>query len=115
MGVSTMTHARLRETMISVGGRESSASTPRRDLELEPSQLHRRLDPNRLPFRTTEEVEPLVGTIGQPRALAAIEFGLEVETPGYNLFVAGVPGSGRLSTARDYLERLAQAKPSPDD
>jgi predicted ATP-dependent protease len=115
MRISTMTPALRRETMFPMSGPEPPASTPRRELELEPGQLRRRLDPEKLPFRTTEEVEPLVGTIGQPRALAAIEFGLEVETPGYNLFVAGVPGSGRLSTVRDYLERFAQAKPSPND
>jgi lon-related putative ATP-dependent protease len=84
-------------------------------LELEPGELRRRLDPSTLSFATTEDVEPLVGTIGQPRALAAIEFGLEAETFGYNLFVAGVPGSGRLSTVRDYLERFAAGKPNPPD
>ena len=93
----------------------SQAHKARQGLELEPEQLRRRLDPGTLPFRTTEEVEPLVGTIGQPRALAAIEFGLEIETLGYNLFVAGVPGSGRLSTVRDYLERFAATKPGPRD
>jgi predicted ATP-dependent protease len=93
-----------------VGGR-----IRRHPLELRPRELRRRLDPRTLPFRTTAEVEPLVGTIGQPRALAAIEFGLEVDTLGYNLFVAGAPGSGRLSTVRDYLERFAAEKASPDD
>jgi len=41
------------------------------------------LDPAKLAFETTAEVAPLTGTIGQPRALDAIEFGLEVTTPGY--------------------------------
>jgi hypothetical protein len=49
-------------------------------LRLDPGQLRRRLDPATLPFETTAEVEPLMGTIGQPRALSAIEFGLEIET-----------------------------------
>lgn len=84
-------------------------------LELESERLRRRLDPATLPFETTAEVEPLRGTIGQPRALAAIDFGLEVETIGYNLYVAGVPGSGRASTVRDYLERFAAGKPRPLD
>ena len=57
----------------------------------------------------------MVGTIGQPRALAAIEFGLAVETFDYNLLVAGAPGSGRLTAVRDYLERFALREPSPDD
>jgi lon-related putative ATP-dependent protease len=84
-------------------------------LALSPEELRRRVDPAALPFRTTAEVEPLTGTIGQPRALAAIDFGLGIGAPGYNLFVAGEPGSGRTGTLRDYLERLARDRPPPDD
>lgn len=84
-------------------------------LELGADELRRRLDPDALTFATTEEVEPLDGTIGQPRALAAIEFGLEIATFGYNLFASGAPGSGRETTVRDYLERYARDRPPPDD
>ncbi len=87
----------------------------RESLMLRPEQLRRRLDPASLPFASTEEVEPLVGTIGQPRALDAIEYGLETATGGYNLFLAGQPGSGRLTTVLDYLEQHRQARPAPDD
>ncbi len=87
----------------------------RRSLEVPPSRLRRRVDLRALPFGTTAEVEPLTGTIGQPRALDAIEFGLAVETHGFNLFVAGAPGSGRMSTIRDYLDRVAAKRATPDD
>ncbi len=83
--------------------------------ELAPEQLRRRVDPAQLPFETTAELEPLVGTVGQPRAIDAIDFGLQVETPGYNLYVAGLPGSGRATTVRDYVDRLAAARPAPAD
>ena len=83
--------------------------------ELEASRLRRRLDPASFPFETTEDVEPLEGTIGQPRALDAVEFGLEISTFGYNLFAAGAPGSGRESTIRDFLVRFAAARPAPAD
>ena len=53
--------------------------------------------------------------IGQPRAIDAVEFGLEVETAGYNLFVAGVSGSGRATIVRDSLERFAASRPPPED
>ena len=86
-----------------------------RHLELSPEALRRRLDPGTLPFRSTAEVEPLQGTIGQPRALDAIEFGLEVAAAGYNLFVAGQPGSGRTQTILDHLERVARTRPAPSD
>jgi lon-related putative ATP-dependent protease len=82
---------------------------------LSPEDLRRRLDPQTLPFESTAEVEPLSGTIGQPRALDAIEFGLEVHDPGYNLFVTGQPGSGRTGTLQDYLAEVARARPAPSD
>src|SRR5918997_6399480 len=82
---------------------------------LEAAHVRRRLDPAALPFDTTAEVAPLHGTIGQERALDAIDFGVEVDTPGYNLFLAGAAGSGRESTILDYLERAAARRPAPDD
>ncbi len=87
----------------------------RRHRELRPEELRRRVDPERLRFETTEEVAPLVGTVGQPRALDAIAYGLGVATAGFNIFVAGAPGSGRLTTVLDYVRSRAAAVPSPDD
>jgi lon-related putative ATP-dependent protease len=60
-------------------------------------------------------VPPLEGTIGQPRAVDAIAFGLEINSPGYNLFVAGPAGSGRERTVLDYLQRFAPTQLSPSD
>jgi lon-related putative ATP-dependent protease len=89
---------------------------PTRDrLELRPEQLRRRLDPGKLGFESTADVEPLVGTVGQPRALDALEYGLAVETQGFNLFVSGPAGSGRLTTVLDTLRGLAPGRPKPPD
>src|SRR5262249_2193775 len=66
-----------------------------------------------LPFETTADVSPLHGTIGQDRALDAIDFGLDIATPGYNLFLAGAAGSGRGSTIMDLLERVPAGRPAP--
>jgi hypothetical protein len=60
----------------------------RERLALAPEELRRRLDPASLDFESTAEVEPLQGTIGQTRATEAVEFGLEIETFGYNLYAA---------------------------
>lgn len=78
-------------------------------------RLRRRLDPATLPFQTTAEVEPIAGTVGQPRALEALEFGLEITSYGYNVYVAGRPGSGRESTVLRLVEQLAATKPTPPD
>ncbi|MGN6870550.1 MAG: AAA family ATPase, partial [Solirubrobacteraceae bacterium] len=84
-------------------------------LKLDAAQTRRRLDPDALPFETTADVAALRGTIGQTRALEAIDFGLEIGSSGYNLFLAGPAGSGRESTVLDYLERVAARRPVPDD
>ncbi|MCS7005944.1 MAG: ATP-binding protein [Thermoleophilia bacterium] len=92
-----------------------AAPRPRGRRSLPPERLRRRVDPARLGFASTAEVEPLVGTVGQPRALDALEFGLAATTHGFNVFVAGMPGSGRLSTVLDYLQTLAADRPPPPD
>src|SRR5512146_1280265 len=83
-------------------------------LALKPEQLRHRLDPLALPFQTTAEVAPLADTIGQSRAIEAIEFGLGISARGYNLFIAGTPGSGRETTILDYLRVFAPSRPTPD-
>jgi lon-related putative ATP-dependent protease len=89
------------------------ASTAQRAVA--PDQLRRRLDPATFTFRTTAEVPPLQEIIGQPRAIDAIAFGLDIGAFGYNLFVAGIPGSGRESAIRSYLEQVAPARPPAPD
>ncbi|HXH83151.1 MAG TPA: peptidase, partial [Candidatus Tectomicrobia bacterium] len=63
-------------------------------LRVPPEDLRRTCDPESLGFETTAEVPPLEGTVGQDRAINAIEFALNVKAPGYNLYVAGYPGTG---------------------
>ncbi|MCM8746864.1 AAA family ATPase [Thermomicrobium sp. CFH 73360] len=85
------------------------------ELRVPVERLRRRLDPAMLPFETTADVEPIAGTVGQPRALEALEFGLEVPTYGYNVYVAGRPGSGRESTVLRLVEQIAATRPTPPD
>jgi len=83
--------------------------------ELSPGELHRTCDPASLPFETTAELPDLQDVIGQPRALRALELGSEVSSPGYNIFVLGVPGSGRTTLSQEYLQRKAAGEAVPDD
>ncbi len=48
--------------------------------------------------------------IGQPRALEALEMGTAIRGKGYNLFVTGVPGTGRRTAV---LRCLHAYKPEP--
>lgn len=78
-------------------------------------RLYRATRPEELGFDTTAELEPLVGAIGQPDAMAALELGLAMEPPGYNIFVLGEPGSGRMSLVRKAVRERAAERPTPPD
>ena len=57
-------------------------------------------------FECTDELTPLQGFIGQDRALDAMQFGLELDKPGYNLFVTGLTGTGKASAIKTHLQAL---------
>jgi ATP-dependent Lon protease len=62
--------------------------------------------PNDLGFETTEEVPCCRDIIGQDRALAAITLGLEIPSPGYNIYVSGLTGTGKSTTIKTLLESM---------
>lgn len=72
--------------------------------------LRWRCYPDDLPFRSTAELEPIVGVIGQDQAVEALEFGLETNAPGQNIFVRGLTGTGRMTLLKRLLEQI---RPSP--
>lgn len=63
----------------------------------------------------TDELSPLDTIIGQERAVRALEFGLEIDDRGFNIFVAGLPGTGKNTAVQSFLENLAKTKPTPPD
>ncbi|NVK40786.1 MAG: AAA family ATPase [Oceanospirillaceae bacterium] len=75
---------------------------------LPPEALYRTCDADLLPFRTTETLEPFSGFFGQERAIEAMEFGIGMRRPGYNLFVMGNPHTGRFSFAMESLRSVAK-------
>lgn len=66
-------------------------------------------------FKTTEEIEPAHGFIGQDKARRAIEQALEIRERGFNVFVVGLPGTGRRSFVSSYLREIAANMPTPRD
>ncbi|CAG4884442.1 ATP-dependent protease La Type II [Georgfuchsia toluolica] len=82
---------------------------------LEAQQLYRRCDPGLLDFETTGQLDDGTDMVGQSRAADAVQFGIDIKRPGYNLFVLGAPGSGRHALVRRLLETKAAAEPVPDD
>ena len=53
------------------------------------------------------------GILGQPRAQSALEFGIAMPNPGYNIFVMGETGLGRLTMIMNHLETLAHTRTAP--
>jgi lon-related putative ATP-dependent protease len=83
--------------------------------EVPVEKLRWRCDPEKLNFTTTDEVEPCDWIIGQDRAVKAVKLGLDIESIGYNIFVTGFVGTGRLTTIKHLLERLEKREKRPDD
>lgn len=77
--------------------------------------LRWRCDPGTLGFTTTAELDSDFYIIGQQRAIDAIKLSLSVNGPGYNVYVAGISGSGRLTALRRMLEQLDLSAPALKD
>jgi lon-related putative ATP-dependent protease len=78
-------------------------------------QLRRRCRTGRFPFSSTAEGLKLEGIIGQERATRAIEFGLDVPYPGYNIYALGPAGAGKGRIISYFLESKAATCPVPPD
>ena len=77
--------------------------------------LRRVCDPAQVDFQDTSEVQPLAAVIGQERAVQAIDFGLNMKSAGYNIFVTGPVGTGKSTIVGDIVGRHALKQTRPDD
>ena len=66
-------------------------------------------------FNNTSEIEPLKDFLGQDRAMTAMEFGLKIDNPSYNIYVAGEPGTGKTTYTMKVLETYANNKENHRD
>lgn len=64
---------------------------------------------------TTEELEPIQTGIGQDRGIKALEFGLQVDVKGYNLYLEGPSGVGKTMYTKNYLDKISTKKKVPSD
>ena len=83
--------------------------------ELSFKRLRKRTDPDSLNLESTENLTPLDGIIGQPRAVSSLRFGLGIQEVGFNVFVSGPRGMGKMTAVKSFLEELAKNKPTPSD
>ena len=83
--------------------------------ELRAEDIHHPCDPTRFAFTTTTALPPLTEVLGQPRAVAALEVAAATHSQGFNLFAAGLPGSGKTTLILEHLQRYAATQPVPPD
>ncbi|MFB3926474.1 MAG: Lon protease family protein [Syntrophales bacterium] len=83
--------------------------------EVPVQKLRWRCDPDSLGFESTKECEYYKGIIGQERAVKAITMGLQIDSPGYNIYASGRSGTGKTSTIMSLLKQLDLGKKIPDD
>lgn len=66
-------------------------------------------------FETTKELEPINDGIGQERGIKALEFGINVDVKGYNLYIEGPSGVGKTMYTKNYLDGISSKKKVPND
>src|SRR2546426_12362627 len=99
-----------------LGGR-STRLTRRRLLafRVDPKDLRWCCDPRTLPFKTTADLPQGQKIIGQDKAMRGLSLGIHMESPGYNLFVCGFPGTGRRTAIKTVLSNYRRKGYQPVD
>ncbi|OPY78802.1 MAG: Lon protease [Syntrophorhabdus sp. PtaU1.Bin058] len=83
--------------------------------KLSPEELYKRCDPDIFSFRTTGEITEFMRTIGQEKALNALDFGLNIDSNGFNIFAIGESGTGKMTTVMTRLSTKASEEVAPPD
>ncbi|MEA3369646.1 MAG: AAA family ATPase [Candidatus Ratteibacteria bacterium] len=87
----------------------------KKKLKLSLEKLRWKCAPDLFKFKTTAKLPPFDGVIGQKRALHALDFGLGITGAGFNIYVSGPIGTGRSSTVKSAVGKIAAAQPVPED
>lgn len=83
--------------------------------KLTPEQIRLVCDADLMRCKTTEDLLPLEEIVGQERAVRALKFGLGIRDHGFNVYVAGWPGTGRTTAVKNFVEEIARDEPVPPD
>ncbi len=83
--------------------------------ELNYKDLRMVCSPNQFDFESTAELDPIDTGIGQDRGIKALQFGLNVDVRGYNLYIEGPSGVGKTMYTKHYLDSICKKKKVPQD
>jgi predicted ATP-dependent protease len=84
-------------------------------IRLEPAALRRTVHPDSLGIDSTEQLGAPAEIVGQPRAVAALRFALQTRDHGFNVYVAGPPGVGKMTAVQTLVAHEIQGSPTPSD
>lgn len=103
-------------------GRSSNAKTTPKTSKVIPlpkslkaDEVYKVCSPDQFRFSTTATRGESHDIISQDRAVRAINLGLSIRKPGYNIYVAGIPGTGKTSVIRTFLEKWSGDAATPPD
>ena len=66
-------------------------------------------------FETTQDLESVNDGIGQERGIKALQFGLDIDVKGYNLYLEGPTGVGKTMYTKKYLLQKSEKEKVPND
>jgi lon-related putative ATP-dependent protease len=84
-------------------------------VKLGPEDLRKSCDPDAFDFATTDDIVTQIGTIGQEKALRSLDFGLDINAKGFNIFALGESGTGKRTTITAMLKEKAAGEKIPLD
>lgn len=82
---------------------------------LKTNQVYAGCPTNIFHFETTKDIQASHEIISQDRAIQAINMGLTIQRPGYNIYVAGIEGTGKTSVIRQFLQTWSANSEAPPD
>ena len=91
------------------------AKVNRNSFRVKTADLRWRCRPSCFGFKTTKNAQPMDGILGQARAVKAIELGLNLPSPGYNIYVSGFSGTGKMTTIKTLLKKKDRSELHPND
>ena len=88
----------------------------RKNRELMPKDLKASCNPDMFKITTTKEIDDYSDLVyGQERGIKALNFGIDIDLNGYNMYLEGSAGVGKTMYTHRLLSEKAKEKPIPSD
>jgi lon-related putative ATP-dependent protease len=93
----------------------SKTQTPALPKPLGVREVYAPCDPTAFKFKSTKDMKSSHEIISQERAVRAINMGLGIRKPGYNIYMAGIQGTGKATIMKKFLEKWSSGAKAPND